>query len=97
MHADLWTATLYCEFSHYLFTPIDGNIYVFQNQIQVFAVAQTVAPKLHLPFLGPGAGWGCLLNAPLSLKEPHKHLWSAPASTNTDSEDSQIAIKKNPS
>lgn len=87
------SSTLCCEFSHYLLTPVDGNIYVFQNQVQVLAVAQTVSSELHLALLGPAAGWGCLLNAPLSLKEPQTPLISS-CFNNVGSEDSDCNSEK---
>lgn len=51
----------------HLFSTLNGDIYVLENQVQVFSIPQAVIPELYTAGVGPGAGWSCLLDLPRSL------------------------------
>lgn len=52
----------------HLFPSLDGDVDVFEHQVQVVSVTQAEVPEFHSAHLGPGAGGSHLLNPPGSLR-----------------------------
>lgn len=56
----------------HLFSPIDGDIDVPENEVQVLSVPQAVVPEFHSAHLGPVAGRSCLLDLPRRLRSQQR-------------------------
>lgn len=69
----------------HLFSTLNGDVYVLENQVQVLSIPQAVVPELYTARMGPGAGWSCLLDLPGSLdhKKRDKRNWQVQAAKNS--------------